>query len=225
MVEDTFLKRGSFERWWSYRFFMPRYSPREQVGGHQGLNVGASGDKLCGKMREKDPARRRRRWLPLFRRKFQCAYTARRKERGEGDRETGVRLMSFAQTVRREANVIYEDRATSQVDEVSRLENLWKRYRDVKKNGAFSTRSGASKMRIQFPRGNFAAPRTARLRSFTSRKYRNVNYRSVSEAEAELAAFKSDKVSVEGNPVRKFVQLKKYLVNEYNYTWQWGPVI
>lgn len=42
----------------------------------------------------------------------------------EGDRETGVRLMSFAQTVRREANVIYEDRATSQVDEVSRLENF-----------------------------------------------------------------------------------------------------
>lgn len=35
---------------------------------------------------------------------------------------------------------------------------------------------------------------------------------------AELAAFKSDKVSVEENLVRKFVQLKKYLVNKYNYT-------
>jgi len=51
-----------------------------------------------------------------------------RREEGGGGKErgieTGICLMSFAQIVRREANVIYENRATSRVDEVSRLENL-----------------------------------------------------------------------------------------------------
>lgn len=84
MAEDTFLKRGSFERWWSYHFFMPRYSPREQVGGHQAWASVHPVTNYAEKCAKRIPARRRRWWLPLFRRKFQCAYTG---EGGERERE------------------------------------------------------------------------------------------------------------------------------------------
>lgn len=108
---------------------------------------------------------------------------------GERDR---IRLMSFAQT-RREANVIYEDRATSRVGEVPRLKNLWNDV-ETSRNGAFSMRSGASKTRIQFPRGNFAV---LRPRDF-DRSLHGSTEREPSKcgwSKAELAAFKSDKIS------------------------------
>lgn len=92
-----------------------------------GLSVSASGDKLCGKMREKDPGSKKTVVTTAIQKEVSMRIHGEEKGRAgkrEGDRETGVRLMSFAQTVRREANVIYEDRATSQVDEVSRLENF-----------------------------------------------------------------------------------------------------
>lgn len=135
MVEDTFLKRGSFERWWSYHFFMPRYSPREQVGG---LERRCIRWQIMRKNARKGSGSKKTAVTTAIQK--EVSMHTRRGERDDGVRELerqGVRLMSFAQTVRREANVIYEDRATSQVDEVSRLENLWKRYRNVKKRRIF----------------------------------------------------------------------------------------
>lgn len=90
-----------------------------------GLSFDASGDKLCGKMREKDLGSKKTAVTTAIQEEVSMRIHGGENEgERERDRETGVRLMSFAQTVRREANVIYEDRTTSRVDEVSRLENL-----------------------------------------------------------------------------------------------------
>lgn len=114
--------------------------------------------------------------------------TDRREREGGGEKreKDRIRLMSFAQT-RREANVIYEDRATSRVGEVSQLKNLWNDV-ETSRNGAFSMRSGASKTRIQFPRGNFAVlwPRDfdRSLHGSTEREPSKCGW-----SKAELAAF------------------------------------
>lgn len=107
----------------SYIFFIPRFRYGSKWAD---LSISASDDKLCGKMRE-NSSRKTAVTTAIQKEVSMRMHNGRTGERergGEEKREKDrIRLMSFAQT-RREANVIYEDRATSRVGEVSRLKNL-----------------------------------------------------------------------------------------------------
>jgi len=88
------------------------------------LSIGASDDKLCGKMRENGSKKTADHRYSGGSFNAHARRTGKRERERERERKRDrIRLMSFAQT-RREANVIYEDRATSRVGEVPRLKNL-----------------------------------------------------------------------------------------------------